>query len=244
MATCLLLVARSANLRAQDSTHAGGPSNHPAKAQSDSAAVRFAKYRQYPWNGINVWAGSSYETRSASHNEHIAGSLRVVGLQISRDVWRGRRTRIAYLGEVLPVMHVRSGPPLNRIPDTLHIPQIQFDQKEYARFTFREGYGFGLAPFGAEASVRTSRRTSALFNVTAGGLIFTQVVPYGAATKANFTVSPGVAFQWEPQSRTRIALGYTFHHLSNASLGRANPGLNSQILYVRVSRLRPGLESR
>lgn len=240
----LLPGSHSAVLHAQDSAQLSGPANRPAKVQTDSGAPRLAKYRQYPWNGFNVWAGSSYETRSASHNEHIAGSLRVVGLQISRDVWRGRRTRIAYLGEVLPVMLVRSGPPFNRIPDTLHIPHVQFDQKEFARFTFREGYGFGLAPFGAEASIRTSHKTSALFNITAGGLIFTQVVPYGAATKANFTVSPGVALQWEPQNRTRLALGYTFHHLSNASLGRANPGLNSQILYVRVSRLRQGLDSR
>ncbi|MEO7360430.1 MAG: acyloxyacyl hydrolase [Gemmatimonadaceae bacterium] len=195
-----------------------------------------AKYRQYPWNGLSVWAGGSYETRTASHNEHFAGSMRTVGLQISRDVWRGAHTKIAYLGEVLPVMLVHSGPPVNRIPDTL--ARTVYPQKELDRFKFREGYGFGLAPFGAEVTRQTSARTSVLFDITAGALIFTQVIPYGAATKANFTVSPGAAFQWEPQNRTRVAIGYNFHHLSNASFGNVNPGMNSQIIYVRLSRLR------
>ena len=241
---CLLLVFGSTvtALRAQDSLQTTGPAQQAHISPADSAAPRLAKYRQYPWNGFSVWAGSAYETRTASHNEHFAGSMRIVGVQVSRDVWRGRRTKISYLGEVLPVMLVHSGPPVNRIPDTLG--HVAYDPKELNRFKFREGYGFGLAPFGAEAMWRMSERASALFNVTAGGLIFTQVIPYGAATKANFTVSPGVAFQWEPLNRTRVAIGYTFHHLSNASLGRVNPGMNSQIVYVRLSRMRRALETR
>lgn len=234
----LLIAVAAANpsLRAQDSTVTPGPAAQSGKTVSDSSSSKLARFLQYPWNGFSVWAGGAYETRTASHNEHFAGSMRIVGVQISRDVWRGQRTRISYLGEVLPIMLVHSGPPVNRIPDTL--ASIVYTQKELDRFKFREGYGFGLAPFGAEVTVQTSPRTSALFNITAGGLIFTQVIPYGAATKANFTVSPGVAFQWEPQNRTRVGVGYTFHHLSNASFGRVNPGMNSQVIYIRLSRMR------
>ncbi|MEO7997058.1 MAG: acyloxyacyl hydrolase [Gemmatimonadaceae bacterium] len=243
---CLLLYFGSSStaLSAQDTAHVSGPTNRSDKAATDSGSVHFAKYRKYPWNGYSLWAGGSYETRSASHNEHFDGSMRILAVQISRDVWRGKRTKIAYVGEVLPVMLVRSGPPLSRIPDTLKSPKIYFEPAELNRFKFRDAYGFGLAPFGAEVSTQLSHRTSALFNITAGGLLFTREVPYGAATKPNFTVSPGVALQWEPQNKTRVAIGYTFHHLSNASFGRANPGMNSQILYVRMSRLRRALETR
>lgn len=246
VSACLLLSFGSIStaLAAQDSARVSGPTNGPQKAASNSASVHFAKYRQYPWNGYSLWAGSSYETRSASHNEHFAGSMRIVAFQISRDVWRGKRTKISYVGEVLPLMLVRSGPPVSRIPDTLRVPSVHYEQAELNRFKFRNAYGFGLAPFGAEVSRQLSDRTSALFNITAGGLLFSKEVPYGAATKPNFTVSPGVALQWEPQNRTRVALGYTFHHLSNASFGRANPGMNSQILYVRMSRLRRAMDTR
>lgn len=230
----MLAVAHALHLGAQDGAHDSG-STVATPASSDSSADRLAKYRQYPWNGVNVWAGSAYETRSASHNEHFAGAMTIVGVQMSRDVWRGKRARIAYLGEILPLMLARSGPPLTRIPDTL---RNHFEESELLRFRYRDAYGFGVAPFGAELTYQVSRRSSALFNVTAGGLWFTKVVPYGKGTQPNFTVSPGVALQWEPVDRTRVAFGYTFHHLSNASFGQANPGMNSQMLYLRVSQLR------
>jgi hypothetical protein len=228
-----LVVSVASPIAAQDSTAAS------ANTRSDSTTrpkIRFEKYRQYPWNGVSVWAGSAYETRSASHNENIVGgSMRVLGLQISRDVWRGERTRIAYVGEVLPVMLVRSGPPAKRMPDTA---RFSYPRAELDRFRYRDAFGIGFAPLGAEVTYQTSRRTSALFNVTAGGLLFTKIVPYGRGTQPNFTVSPGVALQWAAENRTLVALGYTFHHLSNASFGDSNPGMNSQIIYLRVSRLR------
>ena len=232
---CLMLAETSApTVRAQDSASPSG-SKASTPASSDTAAIRLPKYRQYPWNGVNVWAGRAYETRSASHNEHFAGAMAIVGVQLSRDVWRSQRTRIAYLGEILPIMLARTGPPLGRTPDTL---RNHFDQSELIRLRYRNAYGFGVAPFGVEVTYRTSRRTSTLFNVTAGALWFTKIVPYGRGTQSNFTVSPGVALQWEPVNRTRVALGYTFHHLSNAGFGQANPGMNSQVVYVRAARLR------
>lgn len=163
--------------------------------------------------------------------------MRIVGVQVSRDVWRGIRARLSYVGEVLPVLLVRSGPPIRRMLDTAKT----YDATEIARFSFRDSYGFGLAPFGAEMSRQLTPKLSALVNVTAGALIFNRIVPYGAATKANFTVSPGAALEWEPIRRTRLAVGYTFHHLSNASFGRSNPGMNSQILYVRIARMREAI---
>lgn len=237
----LLLAALAAPAAASAQDSSSGPSAKAANSapRRDSTASRFAKYLRYPWNGVNVWAGNAFETRSASHNEHFAGSMQVVGVQISRDIWRGQKSRLAYVGEVLPVMLVRSGPPINRMPDTLR----HYDKKEIERFSYREGYGFGLAPFGLEISRQIAPRLSVLGNTTAGALLFNKIVPYGAATKANFTVSPGVALQWEPVDRTRVALGYTFHHLSNASFGRSNPGMNSQILYVRIARVRRQAES-
>ena len=251
-ALCLAVLARHAS--AQDSSVAAGytlsiatvapttaslavasSTHNLSPAPRDSGAVHLAKYRQYPWNGMSIWAGHAYETRSAAHNEHFAGAMTIVGVQLSRDVWRGQKTRVAYLGELLPLMLSRSGPPANRIPDTL---RNHYSQAEISRFKYRDAVGFGFAPLGAEVTYHTSQRTSALFNITAGGLLFNKVVPYGKGTQPNFTVSPGIALQWEPVNRTRVAIGYTFHHLSNASFGQANPGMNSQMLLIRVSRLR------
>lgn len=236
-----LVSGLSAKLALAQNSALIAPAGQASRKVGDTSAVWLAKYRQYPWNGFGVWIGSAYEVRTAANNEHFAGSMRMVGFQVSRDVWRGKRTRIAYLGEVLPVMLAHTRPPLVRQPRAI---SGAYDPVELARFQYREAYGFGLAPFGTEATLQLSPRTSALFNVTAGGLLFSKVVPYGHATKANFTVSPGVAFQFEPRHRNRIAIGYTFHHLSNASLGAANPGMNSQVLYMRIARLRSAASVR
>jgi hypothetical protein len=67
---------------------------------------------------------------------------------------------------------------------------------------------------------------------------FDQVVPYGKATQANFTVAPAVAVQHDVGSQDAFALGYALHHLSNASMGGANPGMNSHLLFVRWARKR------
>ena len=219
-------------LRAQETTVGASPAVAPA--QPDSGISWVGRFRRYPWNGVNVWAGNAYETRTASHNEHFRGSMRLVAVQVSRDLARGQNWTLAYIGEVLPVMLVRSGPPVNRVPDTITVR----DPKKTSQFRYRDGYGFGLAPFGLEVSRRLVPGVSALFNTTAGALLFNRVIPYGGATRANFTVSPGVALEIAPASRTRIAVGYTFHHLSNASFGESNPGMNSQVVYVRLSRTR------
>lgn len=200
----------------------------------DSSLSWGERFRRYPWNGVNVWAGTAYETRTASHNEHFRGSMRLVAVQISRDLFRGRNWTLGYVGEVLPVMLVRSGPPVNRVPDTITVR----DPIKTSQFRYRDAYGFGLAPFGLELSRRIAPNVSALFNTTAGALLFDHVVPYGGATRANFTVSPGIALEITPANRTKVAVGYTFHHLSNASIGESNPGMNSQVVYVRLSRTR------
>lgn len=221
-------------LSAQETVTAPHSTPASGKTSSDSSLSWADRFRRYPWNGVNVWAGGAYETRTASHNEHFRGSMRLVAVQVSRDLARGRKWTLAYVGEVLPVMLVRSGPPVNRTPDTITFR----DPKKASQFRYRDAYGFGLAPFGLEVSRRLAPGVSVLFNTTAGALLFDRVVPYGEATRANFTVSPGVAVEVASPGRTRVAVGYTFHHLSNASFGESNPGVNSQVVYVRLSRIR------
>ena len=209
-------------------------------AKPDSARSKLAMLlSRYPWNGVNAWAGGSLQTRNASHNEIIHGELRMVAFQFTRDVVRSHRFRLAYVGEVLPVMLVRSGAPLNRKPNVKANPALLNNPARLALYEYHDSYGFGLAPLGAEFTTRLSDRFSVLLTTTAGAALFSKVVPYGDATCANFTVSPGAAVQWEVFHRTGIAFGYTFHHLSNASLGQSNPGMNSQIFFARVARMGP-----
>ncbi len=176
--------------------------------------------------------------RTASHNEVVEGDLRTVSVQVTRAVfrthWHDRPLTLSWLAEALPVMLMKSGAPPNRVPTTETDREEALDPARMARYQVRNVYGFGLAPFGAEAEVPMTGALQLLVNTTAGGAWFNKVVPYGRATQANFTVAPGVALQMPFGGSHALAVGYALHHLSNASFGDANPGLNSHLVTLRL----------
>lgn len=178
-------------------------------------------------------------TRTASHNEPIAGDFSTVAVQAGKPLFRWRSVTFGWLAEALPVVRWQSGAPPERVPNALTDPAEAGDPERLARYSVRRGFGVGLAPLGAEASMPMAGSARLLINVTAGAAWFNQVVPYGKATQANFTVAPGMGIEQPVGSRGAIAVGYALHHLSNASMGGANPGMNSHLLFVRWVRRAP-----
>ncbi len=134
---------------------------------------------------------------------------------------------------------MQSGAHTQLLPTLLSDPGEAGNPERLARYAMRRGFGVGLAPLGAEASVPVSVSARLLLNVTAGAAWFNQVVPYGKATQANFTVAPGIGMERTVGSRGALAVGYALHHLSNASMGDANPGMNSHLLFMRWVRSSP-----
>jgi hypothetical protein len=187
---------------------------------------------------VSVMLSSAVDTRTASHNETIDGAFRTVAVQVSRPLFTVGGMHVAWLGEIMPAMLVTAGAPPNRVPTPLTNPAEANDPRRLERYAVRDSYGVGLAPLGAEAAFSMTEKTHVLFNVTSGVAWFSRVVPYGKATQANFTVAPGLFLERRIGGRQAVAVGYQLHHLSNASMGSANPGMNSHIFSVRVSTLR------
>ena len=72
--------------------------------------------------------------------------------------------------------------------------------------------------------------------VTSGVARFSKIVPYGLASRGNFTVSPNLTLQWDATPTSRISFGYTLHHMSNMTLAAANAGMNSHIFLARITK--------
>ena len=202
----------------------------PVRAQSLSSF-----HRVPGTDGLNIWVGGSVGTYTANANENIHGSLRMIGLQWTHDLFAFKRARFSWVIEALPLLLVNSAAPTSRVPLTLLDPHRVADPARLARYLSHDSFGFGIAPLSAQAEVSLRPRWSTVWQVTSGAAWFSKVVPYGKATQANFTVSPGVSLQWDASRSTRVAFGYTMHHLSNASLGNANPGMNSHVFYTRFT---------
>lgn len=177
---------------------------------------------------------SELATYTASHNEYMDGQFRTASVQIAKPVFRVSGVSIAWLGEILPIMLVRSEAPPSRIPAASD--PAASNAEIMARYAPHNGYGIGLAPLGAEATRSLGERTNVVLNVTSGGAWFNRVVPYGRATQANFTVAPGLLLERRVGDHQALSFGYVLHHLSNASMGGANPGMNSHLLTLRWTR--------
>lgn len=227
---CSTLVCVPAVLRAQDREPAAPAVQHAAP----SPAVG---WRQFVSRGPTRWSlavAHDVATYTASHNEHINGALTTVGVQAAIPLFKFGPTRVGWLFELQPLILVTSDAPPHRVPQPGIDPEAN-DPVVLARYQRRNGYGAGLGVLGAEFRTPLGARTTLVVNVSSGGAWFSQVVPYGKATRANFTVAPGLMLERHVASGG-VAFGYVLHHLSNASFGGANPGMNSHMFQLRVSR--------
>ena len=238
----LALVTGSLAPRSLAAQSAEDPTSAPA---SSSGSGTTSGRLKLPWQGgplvtgVNVMAGSAFLVRTASNNESFDdGAFRMVSVQFSRSLFQHMGIRYSWIVEAVPAIMTRTSAPSNRRPSPWSNSQAYFDARRYARYTTHDAFGVGLAPLGAEAARSLSSKLSAVFTVTAGGAIFSSVVPYGKATQANFTVAPALSLEWRVTPGYAVATGYALHHLSNASFGAANPGLNSHLLVVRLARAR------
>jgi len=99
-------------------------------------------------------------------------------------------------------------------------------------------YGAGVSPFGFKLRIGSSPRIRFFGASSVGGLWFTRNVPVPDARRFNFTFEYGGGIEAGGARQRTITIGYKFHHLSNANSAAFNPGLDSDVLYIGVSRPR------
>ena len=99
-------------------------------------------------------------------------------------------------------------------------------------------FGAGAAPFGLKLYVGSSRHVRFYGAAAVGALWFTRHMPVPEARRFNILAEAGGGFEVIRPSGRALLLGYKFHHLSNANSAPSNPGLDSHVFYLGLSRLR------
>jgi hypothetical protein len=184
---------------------------------------------------FGVWLAHSVDTRTAAFNERFDGAVTIVAVRVSRGVPHRRRAivQVNYVMDFLPLLRVSSEAPAVRLPHPPGSGDPTLDMSRYAR---RLSYGVGMAPLGVELVLGSGHTLSASLSATLGGELFTHIVPYGRATRANFAITPAAAVQWQLRSQFILAVGSKVHHVSNGGLGDLNPGMNAHLVSVSVMR--------
>lgn len=227
-----LMLVPLARLRAQPT-----PASSRDTSRTNGVANR-ALMRLPPRNSYSLWAGGALAMLTAYDNRSVHGSMRMIAAQRTRDLFTWRSARVEWVTEVIPLMLVTSGAPPERFPVQLTHGETSIDSSEPGAYQSHTSWGFGASPLSAQAAFAHGDRLTSVVQVTSGAVWFSKLVPFGRATQFNFVVAPSASMQWRVSGQTQVAVGYAFHHLSNGNFGTTNPGLNSPVLFTRVTRTR------
>jgi hypothetical protein len=177
---------------------------------------------------VSLELSRSWNARSVQPREPLDATLSSVTAQLAHPLGHWAGLSWHYVLDVTPFMAVRLGASADRLT------QIGAGLKN--EYSVRTSHGAGVSPLGVRLARRLGANTHAILETTGGGAFFSRIVPYGEdATHNNFTSTSRLLLERRSESGRAWAAGYILYHVSNGGFGRSNPGINANLLVVRVT---------
>lgn len=108
-----------------------------------------------------------------------------------------------------------------------------------SRFNQRKRtYGSGVSPVGFRASFLPASKVQPFLSTDGGFIYFTDRVLSPQGSQFMYTIDFGGGLQIFRKQRQAVSIGYRYQHLSNANISLHNPGTDTNVFYVAVSRFR------
>jgi hypothetical protein len=99
-------------------------------------------------------------------------------------------------------------------------------------------YGAGVVPFGLTGDIALGRALLLEAGISGGVVMFAAPIPDPGERRFNFTGDGRAGLLLRLASHTAMYAGYRFNHISNGGAGPVNPGMNSHLLELGVTRWR------
>ncbi len=99
-------------------------------------------------------------------------------------------------------------------------------------------YGSGISPVGFRTNFFTESGVQPFLSGDGGFIYFTDRVLSPQGSQFMYTVDFGGGVQIFRKQRQSVSLGYRYQHLSNANISHHNPGTDTNVFYLAVSRFR------
>ena len=184
---------------------------------------------------IGAWVGFSPDSRDG-YRPTQRRELFVAGLRAEWVLEKLGPLALAATGDLIPVAIVTETP--TYVMREITVPEWGSVHRFKQETGNEPVFGAGAAPFGLKLYVSPSRHVRFYSAAAIGALWFTRDTPVPDARKFNIMVEGGAGCEIVRSSRRAFTLGYKFHHLSNANSAPSNPGLDSHVFYLGLSRLR------
>jgi hypothetical protein len=180
------------------------------------------------------------------------------GLEYSRRLWGNGSLRLDYEGSLAPFFQERD-PTLvaeyaiingNRVTVPASGLRVVYANNDpvggggfgntiplYPIYRSTKTYAFAISPIGARISGFSSHRLQPTFSTDLGMVFSSRDLPVDDSASVNFLFSfgPGVEIL---RGNGAIRLEYLYRHMSNANSGDNNPGVDSGVFRLTLSRLR------
>jgi hypothetical protein len=175
-------------------------------AQSEGSALRNPVWEIGPWFGGGTGLGAAHEFKFVNAGVRFG---RVLTHEIGTGKFRGT---FEWAGDVIPLYYVR---------------QSDFYDSGPQHWI----YAFSINPVVLKWNWTANRKIVPYFAAEGGMLISQRDIPQPDTENFNFT--PGGAFGIYLHRSPKSALDLSLHitHISNASLGDHNPGINATALF-------------
>ncbi len=99
-------------------------------------------------------------------------------------------------------------------------------------------YGSGISPAGFRASFFPESRVQPFLSTDGGFIYFIDRVLSPQGSQFMYTIDFGGGLQIFHKQRQAVSIGYRYQHLSNANISHHNPGTDTNVFYLAVSRFR------
>jgi len=199
----------------------------PLVAQPSSIVSRGDRY-------IGAWIGFSPDSRVGQFREPNRRLL-AIGAHAEWVIESSGGLSLAANSDVIPVVIVTRTP--TYVTREVVLPgggTLQTNEQTGSKPV----YGAGVSPFGFKLRIGSAPKIRFFGASSIGGLWFTRNVPVPEARRFNFAFEYGGGIELGRAQQRTITIGYKFHHLSNANSAAFNPGLDSHVLYIGMSRPR------
>jgi hypothetical protein len=94
--------------------------------------------------------------------------------------------------------------------------------------------GIGIIPLNLMMPLTTSTNVSPFAFFSAGGIFLNEKLPEGDGASLNYLLNIGAGFEFPFFQNSKIQLGYSIQHMSNANTGEQNPGIDSHMLFMTI----------
>jgi Lipid A 3-O-deacylase (PagL) len=166
-------------------------------------------------NEFGLWAGGSPDSTGNIENR----KLLLFALRYGRVLATWESVALEYTLDIFPAVVVFEPDRVRRGSSTI--------------------YGAGLSPLGFKVNFAQQSWIQPFVAASVGFLYFEDDIPVPHSSRFNFTPEIGLGVEFFLAPKRALTLGYKLHHISNAGIGRSNPGMNSHVIYAGFSFFTP-----